>query len=108
MVARAAIARSAELSGRTASFTAGRSQTYARKRPTMALSEPQARVDAAEGPHLDALVEKYRGRRFEELLRDPGFARLSPSGVEARAAEHRRQTKRLWAETEEAWKSFSA
>ena len=48
---------------------------------------------------LEALVEKYRGRRFEELLRDPGFKRLSPTGVQALAAEYRRQTKRLRAES---------
>ena len=74
----------------------------------MALPEPQERVDAAGAPHLEALVEKYRGRGFEELLRDPGFRRLSPSGVEALAAEYRRQAQRLWAETEKAWESFSA
>ena len=74
----------------------------------MALAEPRERIDAAVGPALEALVEKYRGRRFEELLRDPGFTRLSPSRVQALAAEYRHQTKRLWAETEEAWRSFSA
>jgi|SRR5829696_1983500 len=47
---------------------------------------------------LEALVEKYRGRRFEDLLDDPGFRRLSPTGVHALAAEYRRQTKRLRAE----------
>jgi hypothetical protein len=68
----------------------------------MALAEPQARVDAAVGPPLEALVEKYRGRRFEELLRDPGFTRLSPVGVQALAAKYRRQTKRLGRIFEEA------
>ena len=61
----------------------------------MALAEPRERMDAAAGSALEALVEKYRGRRFEELLRDPGFTRLSPSGVQALATEYRRQTKRL-------------
>jgi len=51
---------------------------------------------------LEALVEKYRGRRFEELLRDPGFRRLSPMGVRALAADYRRQTKRLRSDIEEA------
>jgi len=55
-------------------------------------------MEAAVGPALEALVEKYRGRRFEELLRDPSFTRLSPSGVQALAAEYRRQTKRLRAD----------
>jgi predicted DsbA family dithiol-disulfide isomerase len=68
----------------------------------MALAEPQERIDAAAGPPLEALVEKYRGRRFEELLRDPGFTRLGPKGVQALAAEYRRQTKRLRANIEEA------
>src|SRR5215208_6739093 len=47
---------------------------------------------------LEALVERYRGRRFEELLRDSSFRRLSPAGVEALAAEYRRQTKHLRAD----------
>ena len=68
----------------------------------MALAEPQERVDAAGGPALEALVEKYRGRRFEELLRDPGFTRLSPSKVQALAAEYRHQTQLLRAEIDEA------
>jgi hypothetical protein len=68
----------------------------------MALAEPQERIHAPARPSLEALVEKYRGRRFEELLRDPGFTRLGPKGVRALAAEYRRQTKRLWADIEEA------
>ena len=92
----------------------------------MSLAESRERLDAVVGPPsggqhsspgrqgeslmaspptwraLEALVEKYRGRRFEELLRDPGFRRLSPMGVRALAADYRRQTKRLRSDIEEA------
>jgi hypothetical protein len=68
----------------------------------MAFAEPRERIDAAAGPAPESLVDKYRGRRFEELLRDPGFKQLSPAGVQALTAAYRRQTKRLWADIEEA------
>jgi hypothetical protein len=46
----------------------------------------------------ETLVERYQGRRFEELLRDPEFKRLSEVGVQALAADYRRKAKRLRAE----------
>src|SRR5215210_2285074 len=73
----AAIPRSAELSARTASFTAGRSPTCAwpcGRRPTMALAEPQERIDerVRQGGSL-AQVE-------EEIIDS------APSGEEQKAA----------------------
>jgi len=46
----------------------------------MALAEPREHMDAAGGPALEALVEKYRGRRFEELLGDPRLHAVEPLG----------------------------
>jgi hypothetical protein len=50
---------------------------------------------AAVAGRPSPLVERYRGRRFEELLRDPYFKRLSEVDVQALAADYRRTAKRL-------------
>jgi hypothetical protein len=80
----------------------------------MGLVEPQERIDdgayVARRPSpprskrqvIETLVEKYRGRRFAELVRDPDFKRLSELDVQALAAEYRREAKRLGAEADEA------
>jgi|SRR5215212_6078824 hypothetical protein len=44
---------------------------------------------------LDALIERYRGRRFAGLLRDPAFKRLGPTGAQALTAEYRRRATQL-------------
>jgi hypothetical protein len=61
----------------------------------MASHRPQRRT-------IEELVERYRGRPFEELLRNPNFKRLGPVDVQALAAEYRRLAKRLRAEADEA------